>query len=227
MPEMASIENKDTMKIKDDCFKVEQKQIIKQALIALTNQPSDKMQRPCPGCRFAVGQEHSTTTSKYCSYTCPYASKQMSADPEKYPIEQSIVPLVYAFYTLRLMMPCWSCEGHNDMQGHIFKTPKLWFYSANEFYPKLVAQFVSAYKGEGKISNHWSVRILPFSQSMFTTTYSLEPQEAIPSQTHLSSLQSDIKIIADNLREEMLKLANYYIARADKGLQPQTKNLIP
>jgi len=205
------------MKIKDDIFKVEQKTQIKQALIDLINQPSDKQDRPCPGCRFAVGHEQSVTTSEHCSAECVYAGKQMSSDPEKYPIEHSIVPLVYAFYTLRLLMPCWSCEGHADAKGNIFKTPKLWFYTTNDFFAKLVAQYVSSLKGVGKLNEHCTVRILPFSQSMFTTTNSLEPQDVIPKQTNLQTLQQDIEVIASNLRQEMFKLAQYYIERADKN----------
>lgn len=207
------------MRIKDDCFKVEQKQIIKTALTDLVSQPSDQQARPCPGCRFAVGVTQSTTSSKHCSAECPMAHKQMSSDPERYPIESGVVPLVYAFYTMRLMMPCWSCEGHSDANGTILKTPKLWFYATNEFYPKLVAQYVSTLKGERKITNHWSVRILPFSQSMFTTTYSLEPQDIIPDCTNLLSLQNDLRAIAKDFRVEMIKLANHYIQRADKGSQ--------
>ncbi len=203
------------MKIKDDCFKVEQKQLIKTALIDLVNQPSDQQARPCPGCRFAVGDEQSTTSSQHCSAQCPMAHKQMSSDPDRYPIESGIVPLVYAFYSMRLMMPCWSCEGHSDNTGTVFKTPKLWFYSTNEFYAKLVAQYVSALKGEQKITNHWSVRILPFSQSMFTTTYSLEPQDVTPDCTNLLSLQNDINAISKDFRTEMFKLANHYIKRAE------------
>jgi hypothetical protein len=168
------------MRIKDDCFKTEQKQVIKTALQELVSQPSDKEARPCPGCRFAVGNTHSTTSSARCSAQCPHASGQMSSDPEKYPIEPHIVPLVYAFYTMRLMMPCWSCEGHGDNTGGVLKTPKLWFYTTNDFYAKLVAQYVSTLRGDRKIQNHWSVRLLPFSQSMFTTTYSLEPQDIVP-----------------------------------------------
>lgn len=204
------------MKIRDDSFRVERKDEIKTALIELVNQPSDKDERPCPGCRFSVGAEHSLTSTKHCSFHCPNAAAQMSSDPERYPIEAGIVPLVYAFYTLRVMMPCWSCEGHTDQNGSLFKTPKLWFYTLNEFYPKLVAQTLSTLKAENKITHHWQVILLPFSQSMFTTTYSLEPQNINANMTNIMTLHQDIRVIAENLRVEMHKLANYYIARAEK-----------
>lgn len=207
------------MKIKDDCFKVEQKRLVKSTLTELLNQPSDKQQRPCPGCRFAVGASHSQTSAAFCSSNCSEASRQMSSDPDRYPIETGIVPLVYAFYSMRLMMPCWSCEGHNDQSGTMAKTPKLWFYTTADFYPKLVAQYVSNLKSADKIENNWTVRLLPFSQSMFTITYSLEPMESDPAISNLPSLQNDIRIIAKDFRSEILKLARHYIERANKTPQ--------
>ncbi|MCZ6862069.1 MAG: hypothetical protein O7I42_17635 [Alphaproteobacteria bacterium] len=41
----------------------------------------------------------------------------MSSEPEEFPIESAIVPLVYAFHSLRLTPPCWSCEGHYNRSG--------------------------------------------------------------------------------------------------------------
>lgn len=203
------------MKINTASFKVEQKQQIKQALIDFINQPDDKTIKPCPTCPPKAGT--AINDCKNCSPNCHYVQTQMSSAPEKYPIEAAIQPLVYAFYTLRLTMPCWSCEGHTNHQGEIFKTPKLWFYSAHEFYPKLVAQYISALKSEHKLDNHWSVRVLPFSQSLFTTTYSLEPLDINAEQTNLLSLQQDIKIIAQDLREGLFKLAKNYIEQANNS----------
>ena len=203
------------MKIKDDAFRVERKHEIKTALRELINQPSDKDERPCPGCRFAVGAEHSLTSTDNCSFDCPHAPGQMSSDPERYPIEQGVVPLVYAFYNMRVMMPCWSCEGHMNSDGTLFKTPKLWFYTLNDFYAKLVAQYVSSLKGANKLHHHWTVTLLPFSQSMFTTTYSLEPQ-ITANTVNLITLHQDMRVIAENLRGELHRLAHYYIERAEK-----------
>ena len=202
------------MKINHDSFKVEQKAIIRQALMELISQPDDKTKMPCPSCH---DEKPQTKGCQDCSPACPYAKQQMSSEPEKYPIEEAILPLVYAFYSLRLLMPCWSCEGHNNGHGDIFKTPKLWFYTTHDFYPKLIAQYVSGLKGEGKLNNHWGVRILPFSQTMFTTTYSLEPLDINTNETNLASLQQDIKTIAQNLRQGLFKLANHYIQRANKS----------
>ena len=78
-------------------------------------------QRPCPGCRFTFDESKSITSTLHCSPQCEYAPRQMSSDPDKYPIESGVVSLAYAFYTMRVMMPCWSCEGHVSDDGEIVK----------------------------------------------------------------------------------------------------------
>lgn len=207
------------MRIKDDIFNVEAKKTTLIELGDLLSQPSDQKERPCPGCRFKTpdGKADSLST-KYCSYRCPAAPREMSGDPDRYPIESGVVPAVYAFYTLRKVMPCWSCEGHVDGYGLINKTPKVWFYSTSSFYPKLISQAVCQMETERLIANNWFVRILPFSQSLFTITYSLEPlmtSDRVNDLKRLSSLQSDLGVIADNLRREVFDHAKTYIEKGE------------
>ena len=205
------------MKIKDNSLTAQHISDIRQALITLIAQPDDRTLMPCPTCH--QSKQQPVNSAQDCSASCRYTKYQLSSEPQKYPIEDAILPLVYAFYTLRLLTPCWSCEGHNDHRGDIFKIPKLWFYSSHDFYPKLIAQWVSTHKGEGKLNNHWGVRILPFSQTDFATTYSLEPLDVNIQQTQLSSLQQDVKTIAANIRQGLFKLAKHYIASADRKLK--------
>jgi len=205
------------MRIKDDCFNVEDRLRVKQQLISLIEQPSDTTVRPCPGCRFVNLKEQLTTSAKYCSFRCPAAANEMSSDPDKYPIEGAVVPIVYALYTLRLMMPCWSCEGHLDGMGNIGKHPKVWFYTTADFCPKLLAQYLSSLKAKKKIENEWGIRILPFSQSMLTTTYSLEPLKPKDSAEHLKSYQEDLYSIAVNLRKNILFIAKGYVDKINNS----------
>lgn len=205
------------MRIKDDCFQVEDKKRICLELQDLLQQSSPSQARPCPGCRFTFDKDPSTITTKYCSSRCPYISKQMSSEPEKYPIEAQVAPLVYAFYTMRLMMPCWSCEGHLNQQGELSKFPRVWFYSTSHFFPKLLAQYVGQLKGIHKTNCTWTVRVLSFSQSMFSTTYSLEPNESEAERTPLAALRQDMDVIGRDLRKEMLILARSYLARGTRN----------
>ena len=205
------------MKIKDAHFNVEAKLKTKIELIDLLNQPSDKDERPCPGCRLVFPGVNITSTTQ-CSINCPEAAFQMSSDPDLYPIEKHVVPIVYSLYTLRLLMPCWSCEGHLDASHNISKLPKIWFYSVSPFYAKLVSQVLTDLRQKRRIKNDWIVIILPFSQSMFTLTYSIEPKsDQYSSDLELTSLQNDMSIIGENLRCEVLKLASKYVDKVNKS----------
>ncbi|MGK0442904.1 MAG: hypothetical protein ACJA0N_002723 [Pseudohongiellaceae bacterium] len=209
------------MRIKDVEFNVEAKAATLIELKDLLIQPSDQQSRPCPGCRFVTpdGKTENSAT-KYCSYRCSAAPREMSAEPDRYPIESGIVPAVYAFYTLRKLMPCWSCEGHLDGNNVLSKSPKVWFYATSGFYPKLITQSISQLEMDHKLINSWIVRILPFSQSMFTITYSLEPLLPLKrgdDTSLLLTLRKDIVVIADNLRPEMLQQARSYLAKGEKS----------
>ncbi|MEE8059843.1 MAG: hypothetical protein V3T17_18725 [Pseudomonadales bacterium] len=205
------------MKIKDNAFNVEAKKTTIVQLEDLLAQPSDQKERPCPGCRFATPDGRTDRkATQFCSYSCPAAPKQMSSDPLQYPIEAGVVPITYAFYTLRKLMPCWSCEGHLDGLDRINKRPKVWFYSTSSFYPKLISQSLSQMEAEKRLTNSWMVKILPFSQSMYTITYSLEPFTLAKQKSEresLSTLRTDLITIADHLRPEVFKQAMAYIDR--------------
>ncbi len=209
------------MKIKDDVFLTEDKTRTKQDLVNLLNQPSDSQERPCPGCRLSFPDDPSPTSTSHCSINCPEAAKMMSSDPNKHPIEDHVVPIVYSIYTLRLLMPCWSCEGHENDGEELIKAPKIWFYSVSPFYAKLVAQALSTIKYREKLSYEWSVKILPFSQSMFTLTYSIEPEIEGKFLNILPKLQKDMKVIGENLRSYVLNDARKYVKQAN--LSPFTK----
>lgn len=200
------------MKINDNRHHSDHKAAVLVKLKDLIAQPSDTQVRPCPDCHIRFGKE-TTLSASNCSMDCKYAPRHMSGEPDKWPIEPGIVPLVYALYSLRLITPCWSCEGHLSAGGEINKLPKVWFYAASDFYPKMIAQVIGQLQAHHKIGDSWEVRVLPFSQSMFSTTYSIE---AHPSEATLPKLHSDIRVIGEKLRREMLILANDYVRRGTK-----------
>jgi len=208
------------MRIKDDCFNTEDRERICLELTDLLDTPSDKQARPCPGCRFTFEDDASISSTRHCSAQCPYVAQQMSSDPETYPVEEGVVPIVYAFYTMRLMMPCWSCEGHFDKHGVLAKLPSVWFYSTSHFFPKLLAQYLGEQKGRKSLRYHWGIRILPFSQSMFTTTYALEPIQGDLMEAEvfdLDRLQADMDSIAKNMRRDLMRDARHYLQRAKRS----------
>ena len=77
----------------------------------LLRQAGDHDARPCPGCTIRCPKCGSHSCTCNCTSACDVAPRMMSSDPDDHPVESGIVPLVYAFYSLRLTPPCWSCEG--------------------------------------------------------------------------------------------------------------------
>lgn len=209
------------MKIKDHLFQREDKTKTKIELIDLLKQPTDKQERPCPGCRLTFPNDPSVTSTAHCSIDCPEAARKMSSDPHNHPIEAHVVPIVYAIYTLRLLMPCWSCEGHENNQHELIKAPKIWFYSLSPFYAKLIAQALSTIRYKNKLNFDWSIKILPFSQSMFTLTYSMEPELNDVNNNILQDLHQDMRIIGENLSTSVLTEATKYLKHAENS--PFTK----
>ena len=69
------------------------------------------------------------------------------------------------------------------------------------------------YKASIRLAIPGGVRILPFSQSMYDTTYSIKPQAGDQS---LARLHADIKVISKTLRLDMLSLARGYTRRQSK-----------
>lgn len=200
------------MKIIDNRHQSEQKTEVLIKLRDLIAQPSDTQARPCPDCSIRFGEE-TLLSAENCSSACKYAPRHMSGEPDKFPIEAGSVPLVYALYSLRLITPCWSCEGHLNADGGIGKLPKVWFYSGSRFYPKMIAQVIGQLQAHHKIGYSCGVKVLPFSQSLFSTTYSIEAQA---SDVRLGELQKDIITLGKVMRQEMLSLANDYVRRGGK-----------
>jgi len=205
------------MKIKDHLFQREDKAQTKIELIDLLKQPTDKQERPCPGCRLTFPNDPSITSTANCSIDCPEAAMKMSSDPNNHPIESHAVPIVYSIYTLRLLMPCWSCEGHENDKNELIKMPKIWFYSVSPFYAKLIAQSLSSIKYKNKLHYDWVVKILPFSQSMFTLTYAIEPELGSNDVFMLKTLHQDMRTIGENLNTSVLSDARKYLQHAEKS----------
>ncbi|MFT4721728.1 MAG: hypothetical protein ACI9SB_002905 [Candidatus Azotimanducaceae bacterium] len=200
------------MKIRNDADQVADREQVLIALRDLIGQPTDTQVRPCPNCHVSIVVESTSSTSSAasCSSQCQYASRMMSSEPEKFPIEEAIAPLVYALYTLRLLTPCWSCEGHLGADGKIGKLPKVWFYCASGFYPRMIAQVIGNLQAHHKIGYSWMVRVLPFSQSTLSTTYSIE---AGPSDASLATLQKDVVVLGQQIRLQTLSLARDYLKK--------------
>lgn len=175
-------------------------QQVRQDLLRLIAQPSAAEVPPCPGCKL-----HSQMA---CTSDCQNAPQQLSIDAVNYPIETNVVPLVYELAAMRVIQPCWSCEGHLNPNGELWKIPQVSFYSASPIYAQLLLRHISALKLQKRLTYPWHVALSDFGQT-WDVTYTLEPNLNYDQARHvqLNLLQRDLNTLAENLCARLKTLA--------------------
>lgn len=130
----------------------------------------------------------------------------LSSEGEKYPIELAVAPLVLELRRLRVFHPNWSCEGHNNPQGALWKLPKVWFTCGSVLCVRLLAETVRQMKLKDGLCAHWSVTLAHSDADNPETTFSLEPilDPFVTGQPTLAQLHRDLKILAENVFEKVL-----------------------
>lgn len=188
--------------------------LVKQArtddLTRLLQQPSDRERRPCQSCNTPCKcPSRSTDCCCGCSARCPDAPTFLSSEPAQHPIEPSMVPLVYALSSLRIVPPCWSCEGHLRPIGGLTRLPQVWFYSASTVYPELITAYFADMKFRGKLHHQWTVSICPHTPGG-ATLFQIQPEGLQSSEiqaSDLPSLQEDLRAMGDSLVTSIRQLA--------------------
>jgi hypothetical protein len=184
-------------------------------LTRLVEQPSDREQRPCPGCDKICGcPSRSTRCCCGCSARCQDAARFLSSEPDRYPIEPYVLPLVYVLASLRLVFPCWSCEGHLRPTGGLTRMPQVWFYSASTVYPELIAAHLAELTFRRTLAHAWTISVCPHTTGG-ATIFQIQPQqldEAEVQAAELASLQNDLVTIADSLAPSLRALARHMLA---------------
>jgi len=168
--------------------------------------PSDAP--PCPGC-----EEH---VPVMCSAKCPDAPRALSIEPERYPVESKVVPLVYELMSTRVLMTCWSCEGHMGADDKLWKLPMVSFYSASPVYPKLLLKHIEILTYKKALKYRWQIVLSDFSQTP-GVTYSIQPDLSFVEDVHLGQLQHDITIIADDALLKLKSIAEGMLVDLDKS----------
>jgi hypothetical protein len=123
----------------------------------------------------------------------------LSSDPERYPLESRIAPLVFELKRLQVFQPCWSCEGHNRKDGTLWKVPRVWFYAESVVHVRVLADAIKELALDGELNGAWQVVTTYSDDDNAETTFSLEPGTA-ESGPGLSELQQDLEVIARHLR---------------------------
>lgn len=136
-----------------------------------------------------------------CDRRCEYAPARLSSEPETYPLESKITPLVFELKKLGIFHPCWSCEGHNDHSGNLWKYPSVWFYSDSVVHVRALANAIEALNISVKLSARWNITLTFSDPDNPDTTFSLEPN-LFEREGSLAGLQSDITALAENLERQ-------------------------
>ncbi len=140
---------------------------------------------------------------KSCSRSCLDIPKILSSDPEKFPLEARIAPLVYEMKRLGVFEPCWSCEGHSKPDGSLWKSPQVWFYAHSVVHLRVLANGIKELHLSEKLSVPWQIRVTFSDADNAETTFSLQPRIG-PGHAGLASLRKDIDAIVLALREQVL-----------------------
>jgi hypothetical protein len=176
---------------------------MKQDLLLLIKQPDAAESPPCPSC--------SNHVPGNCSSQCANAAPSLSSEPENYPIEIKVVPLVFELAATRLMQPCWSCEGHLGPNGELWKIPQVSFYSESPIYPQLLLKHIYALQLQKRLTYPWHLVLADYGQT-WELTYTLEPNLNREQTIHLGKLQADLHTLADDLCQRLKALARAALA---------------
>ena len=141
----------------------------------------------CPDYKPSVG----------CHRNCSAAPKRLSSEGERSPVEPQVAPLVFELKRLGVFYPCWSCEGHANQAGDLWKIPRVWFYSDSVVHVRALANAVDDLYAGRQLSARWQLVLTHSDAANPDTTFSLEPEPA--ENSSLSPLQRDLCTMASGL----------------------------
>jgi len=201
------------MKIQKPKITVPEQQSRIKDLQLLLKQPTSKEVRPCSFCNLLCDFCGSTKCTCNCSPECEQVAKEMSSEPDRYPIEPLVLPLVFHLNALRVIETCWSCEGHDDPfkgKGKIWKLPQVWFYSQSVVYPQLINDYLMDLMRFERLNHTWQVS-LSYSDDAYATCFVMLPNLCQLEEVSLLSLQRDIKEISTSLENNVRATARYLL----------------
>ena len=132
-----------------------------------------------------------------CHRDCFAAPSRLSSEGERGPVEPLVAPLVFELKKLGVFHPCWSCEGHADAAGDLWKLPNVWFYSDSVVHVRVLADAIDSLFSARRLSVRWHLAVTFSDTGNPDTTFCLEPEPAADSS--LSALQRDLRVLADEV----------------------------
>ncbi|MDP6978913.1 MAG: hypothetical protein QF570_09975 [Myxococcota bacterium] len=196
---------------------------LRDGLTQLLEQPTAAQVRPCAGCSVRCAcPAASIECCCGCTTTCRDAGAQLSSEADRYPIEHRVLPLVYGLATMRVVMPCWSCQGHPATRdGGCVKAPQIWFYSLSLVHVHLIGQFVADAHAGRELRHEWHVRTNPYSERN-VPIFILEPRmsaEEITQRDCLNDIQHDLHHLGKDFEQRIRAFA----ARELTKLESETR----
>jgi len=147
-----------------------------------------------------------------CHRHCAAAPTRLSSEGERDPIEPLIAPLVFELRKLGVFYPCWSCEGHTNAAGELWRIPNVWFYSDSVVHVRALADVVSHLYAARQLSARWHVVLTYSDAANPDTTFSLQPDPAAGSS--LGALQRDLQVMAGELGHRFWRACDALEAQA-------------
>lgn len=151
-------------------------------------------------CTIVCPQCGSTACQCRCAPGCPEAPATLSSDPQAFPIEAAVVALVYEMRRFGMFQPCWSCEGHLDPQGELWKLPAVWFYCASLVHVRLLGAGLARLSANRTLKAKWQVVVTFSDPDNIETAFSLEPKQPVEAGIGLKELRADLAAIARALQ---------------------------
>ncbi len=182
----------------------------KSELSLVMGQLSNHQNRPCKDCNRACSCSQSNHCNCDCSVNCSYVQNELSSEATSFPIEEKILPLVYAFNNMNVCQTCWSCEGHNDASGQLNKLPQLWFYSHSMILLRVMGDCISLLRSKKVTQYEWQLVIAYTAKDSEINAFALKPDLNFVSQADLTTLQQDIKKIAAYLPQGLEQTCRRY-----------------
>ena len=163
-------------------------------------QPSAAQSPPCPNCAIKanIDMKHGL-----CNAGCYNAAQALSEDPVRYPIEEFVVPLVFELTSMRLVQTCWSCQGHLDRDGKIWKLPQVSFYSKRPIYSQLLCNYLSRLHWQKVLQYPWEVVLTNYGRT-WDITYTIRCDISQINNPNIQLMHKDLLRMAENL-SEMIK----------------------
>ena len=125
---------------------------------------------------------------------------------------------MYGLSSLRVVFPCWSCEGHVDDTEAFHKRPGVWFVARSLAAPGVIAERLSELRIAGKLACPWHVRVVDWGDDV-ETTFAIEPEAPAMDGRGLDRLRRDVRVISADLQTQVKRLAAGLVSALDAVLK--------